>query len=175
MKKFLILMLAVVTLVGLGFAQGIVVGEKPVKLELSGRDGGRLDNTAWSSSELKDYVWCLFYVDPDESDLNLAAEEALEAEDISGDKLKTAAVINYKATKLPGFAVSMVLKNKQKKHPNTLYLKDNNLVFVDKWGLTTDTYCVLVFDKNGVLVYRKDGQLSEKDIEEYIQTIKANL
>ncbi|MBW6457750.1 MAG: YtfJ family protein, partial [FCB group bacterium] len=106
---------------------------------------------------------------------NLAAEEALEAEDISRDVLKTAAVINYKATKLPGFAVSMVLKNKQKKHPNTLYLKDNKLVFVDKWGLTNDTYCVLVFDKKGVLVYRKDGQLSEKDIEEYIKTIKANL
>jgi uncharacterized protein len=175
MKKILIVTLAIAILTGFGFADGIVVGEKPVLLTLDGKDGGRLDNTPWSSSELKGTVWCLFYVDPDESDLNLAAEEALEAEDISRDVLKTAAVINYKATRLPGFAVSMVLKGKQKKHPNTLYLKDNNLVFVDKWGLTNDTYCVLVFDKEGTLVYRKDGQLDEEDIAEYIMTIKANL
>jgi uncharacterized protein len=175
MKKFLVVIAALACLTGFVFADSIVVGEKPVLLELEGKNGGRIDNTPWSSAELKDVVWCLFYVDPDESDLNLAAEEALEAEDFDDDKLKTAAVINYKATRLPGFAVSMVLKNKQKKYPGTLYLKDTNHAFVDRWGLSDDTYCVLVFDKNGVLVYRKDGLLEEEDIEEYINTIKAQL
>ncbi|MDZ7797372.1 MAG: YtfJ family protein [Candidatus Marinimicrobia bacterium] len=107
--------------------------------------------------------------------MNIAAEDSLSEEDISGDKLKTAAVINYKATFLPGFAVSLVLKGKQKDHPNTLYLKDNKHVFVNEWGLTDDTYCTLVFDKEGVLIYRKDGKMSEEEIAEYISVIKANL
>jgi len=175
MKKFTMIILTVIILGTAAVAGEIVVGEKPPVLVLEGRQGGRLDNSAWSSEELKDKVWCLFYVDPDESDLNVAAEDSLSAEDIPDDKLKTAAVINYKATILPGFAVSMVLRGKQKDHPNTLYLKDNKHVFVDEWGLTDDTYCTLVFDKDGVLVYRKDGKMSDEDIEEYISVIKANL
>jgi hypothetical protein len=169
------IILTVIILGTAAFAGEIVVGEKPPVLVLDGRQGGRLDNSAWSSEELQDKVWCLFYVDPDESDLNVAAEDSLSAEDIPDDKLQTAAVINYKATILPGFAVSMVLRGKQKDHPNTLYLKDNKHVFVDEWGLTDDTYCTLVFDKDGVLVYRKDGKMNDGDIEEYISVIKANL
>ncbi|MDD3096040.1 MAG: YtfJ family protein [Candidatus Neomarinimicrobiota bacterium] len=175
MKKLLTVIIALIGIAGLAFAEGIVVGEKPVLIELEGKEGGRLDNTAWSSAELKETAWCLFYVDPDESDLNQEAEAALEAEDISKDLLRSVAVINYKATKLPAFAVSMVLKNKQKKYPGTVYLKDSSHAFVKQWGLTDDTYCVLVFDKNGVLVYRKDGKLEAADIAEYIATIKKNL
>ncbi len=175
MKKITLGILLALFLTAFGVAGEIVVGEKPPVLVLDGRDGGRLDNTSWSSNELKDKVWCLFYVDPDESDLNTAAEDSLSAEDIPDDKLETVAVINYKATRLPGFAVSIVLKGKQRKHPDTIYLKDNKHVFVEKWGLTDDTYCTLVFDKEGVLVYRKDGKMSEEEIDEYISTIKANL
>ncbi|MBN2781110.1 MAG: transcriptional regulator [Candidatus Marinimicrobia bacterium] len=175
MKKLLIVLTVLALFAGFAFAEGILVGEKPVKLEISGKDGGRLDKTPWCSSELNTTAWCLFYVDPDESDLNTLAEETLDAEDISKDLLKTVAVINYKATKLPAFAVTMVLNGKQKKYPDTLYLKDGNSVFVNKWGLTDNTYCTLVFNKNGVLVYRKDGKMSEEDVADYIKTIKANL
>ena len=175
MKKFLVVMISVVLMMGFAFAEGIVVGEKPVSLKLEGKDGGRLDKTPWCSSELKTTAWCLFYVDPDESDLNVIAEEALDILDISKDLLKTVAVINYKATKKPAFLISMILKGKQKKYPDTIYLKDTKSVFVEKWGLTDQTYCTLVFDKNGVLIYRKDGQMNDEDVIEYIKTIKENL
>lgn len=175
MKKLLVIIGVLACMAGMLFAEGVVVGEKPELLVLDGKNGGRLDNSPWSSEELKDVVWCLFYVDPDESDLNLAAEEALKAEDISDEKLKSAAVINYKGTKLPGFAVSMVLKNKQKKYPDTLYLKDTGHTFVNEWGLSDNSYCVLVFDKDGTLVYRKDGKLEAEDIVSYISIIKSHL
>lgn len=175
MKKFMAVIGVLAGMTGMLLAEGIVIGEKPPVLVLEGKDGGRLDNSPWSSAELKETVWCLFYVDPDESDLNVAAEEALDKEDISKDLLRSVAVINYKATKLPAFAVSMVLKNKQKKYPGTLYLKDTSHAFVQQWGLTDDTYCILVFDENGVLVYRNDGKMEEADIAEYIATIKKNL
>ncbi len=175
MKKFLVVMISVVLMMGFAFAEDIVIGEKPVTLELTGKDGGRLDKTPWNSSELKTTAWCLFYVDPDESDLNVAAEEALDVLDISKDLLKTVAVVNYKATKKPAFLISIILKGKQKKYPDTIYLKDAKSVFVEKWGLTDQTYCTLVFDKTGVLVYRKDGQMSAEDVVEYIKIIQANL
>jgi len=154
---------------------GVTVGEKPAELIMDGRDGGRVDRTPWSSSELRDKVWCLFYVDPDVSDLNEAAEDSLDVRDYSAEELKTVAVINMDAAKLPKFAISIVLKNKQKQYPGTIYVKDNKRVFVEKWGLTDDTYCTLVFNKEGKLIYRKDGQMSESDIVEYLAVIEAAL
>ncbi len=175
MKKFLIVLLTIACLAGFAFAEALVIGEKPVKLKLDGKNGGRMDRSAWCSSELENTAWVMFYVDPDESDMNEAAEDTLDVLDISKDLLKSAAVINYKGTKLPGFAVTMILKGKQKKYPDTLYLTDKKHVFVNTWGLTDNSYCTLVFDKTGVLVYRFDGKMDEAEIAKYIETIQANL
>ncbi|MEA2078207.1 MAG: YtfJ family protein [Candidatus Marinimicrobia bacterium] len=175
MKKLLIVILTIACLTGFAFAEGLVIGEKPVKLELDGKNGGRMDRSGWCSSELETTAWVLFYVDPDESDMNVAAEDTLDILDIPKTQLKSAAVINYRGTKLPGFAVTIILKNKQKKYPDTLYLTDKKHVFVETWGLTDNSYCTLVFDKTGVLVYRFDGPMDEEEIAKYIEVIQANL
>ena len=82
MKKLLIVVLTVVCLAGFAFADALVIGEKPPKLVVEGKDGGRLDKTPWCSCELENTAWVMFYVDPDESDLNVAAEDALVALDL---------------------------------------------------------------------------------------------
>ncbi len=47
------------------------LGKIPPKILLEGDLGGRLDGTAWNSEELiSGKVMVLFYVDPDEADLN---------------------------------------------------------------------------------------------------------
>lgn len=175
MKKFLIIMLTIACLTSFAFAEALVIGEKPLKLELDGKNGGRMDRSAWCSCELENTAWVMFYVDPDESDMNVTAEDALDSLDISKDLLKSAAVINYRGTKLPGFAITMKLKAKQKKHPDTLYLTDKKHVFVDTWGLSDNSYCTLVFDKTGVLIYRYDGAMDEAEIQNYLSVIQANL
>ena len=57
------------------------LGEVPPLIELSGDKGGRINGESWSTSELQGKVISLFYVDPDEADLNNDASEALKAED----------------------------------------------------------------------------------------------
>ena len=175
MKKLLIIIMSLLCLTGFVFAEALVIGEKPVTIEISGKDGGRLDKTAWCSCELENTMWVLFYVDPDESDMNVAAEDALDSLDIPKTQLKSAAVINYKDTMLPGFAVNIVLKNKQKKYPDTLYLTDKKKIFQEKWGLTGNSYCTLVFDNDGTLLYRFDGHMDEAEIEKYLKVIQDNL
>ena len=57
------------------------IGEIPPTIVLKDDLGGRLDGTEWSSEELvSGKVLVLFYVDPDESDLNNHVSEALMAE-----------------------------------------------------------------------------------------------
>ena len=175
MKKLLIVVLTIVCLAGFAFADALEIGKKPAELVLEGKDGGRLDKNPWCSCELENTAWVVFYVDPDMSDINIAAEEALNALDIPSEKLESCAIINYKGTKLPAFAINMVLKNKQKKYPGTLYLADKKHVFVEKWGLTDDSYCTLLFDKNGVLKYRFDGAMDEAEIAKYIKAVKESI
>ncbi len=151
------------------------IGKAPVKITLSENDGGRIDGSAWSSSELKNKVWVLVYADPDESDLNDAATEALKAKDYSPDVYQSVAVVNMAATWKPNFAINMILKGKQKKYPSTVYVRDMNKMLVEKWGLADDSNDIVVFDPAGNVIFSQDGQLGPEAIEEMLSLIDAEI
>ncbi|EPZ51203.1 hypothetical protein M902_2786 [Bacteriovorax sp. BAL6_X] len=150
---------------------------KPAIVEISGENGGRLNGKAWSSSELKDKVHVLFYVDPDEKDLNNHASEALAREKFDLTKYASIAIINMDATWLPNSILEGALEDKQKKYPNTLYVKDLEKVIVKKWkGIVKDDDSnILVFNKSGNLVYKINGKASAAQVKEMIAIIKKNL
>ena len=122
------------------------IGEIPPKIVLEGDLGGRLDGTAWSSDELiSGKVMVLFYVDPDESDLNNHVSDALKAENFPLDKYGSVGVANMGATWLPNFAINMKLKSKQVIHKSTVYVNDLEKILVKKWGLNDDDSDVMLF------------------------------
>ncbi len=167
-----IVLLALVPALGWSQAK---IGQMVPKVELSGDAGGRLDGTPWSSSELKGKVHVFFYADPDEKDLNNHVGEALRAEKFDRSKYASIAVVNMAATWLPNFAIEGALEDKQKEFPNTLYLKDMDKHFVNKWGIADDTSDVLAFAPDGKLIFHVDGKLSDADVKKLIQVIKKNL
>ena len=151
------------------------MGQMPPRVELKGELGGRLDGTPWSSDELHGKVYVLFYVDPDESDLNNDASEALRKADFPSEKFQSVAVINMAATWLPNFAISSKLKKKQKAYPRTTYLRDYKKVVVEAWKISDDSNDVLAFDEQGRLIFRKDGKLNPEDIQKLLQVVRDNL
>ena len=154
---------------------GLEVGQMPDKVELSGDDGGRLDGSPWSSDELKGKVHVLFYVDPDEKDLNNDTSEALRLGDLPKDKYQSYAVINMDATWMPNFAISSSLEAKQEKYPTAIYVRDYDKVLVKKWGIADDNSDVLAFDKQGKLIFIKEGKLGPEDIKKLIRVVRENL
>jgi YtfJ family uncharacterized protein len=156
-------------------AQAIEIGEIPPKIELKEKLGGRLDGEPWSSEELRGKVHVLFYVDPDEKDTNNNASEALDREKFPRDKFQSVAIINMAATWLPNFAISSAIKDKQKRYPNTIYVRDYKKVVVNAWKIADDSSDVLAFDKQGRLIFRKDGKLTEEEIKMLIKLIRDNL
>lgn len=150
---------------------------RPPVVEISGDNGGRLDGKAWSSKELKGKVHVLFYVDPDEKDLNNHASEALAKEKFDLKKYSSVAIINMDATWLPNSILEGALEDKQKKYPNTLYVKDLEKVIVKKWDgiVKDDDSNILVFDKAGNLIYKINGKASKDQIKEMIALIKNSL
>ena len=113
--------------------------------------------------------------DPDEVDLNNDASEAIKAEDFDKQKYGSIAVINIAATWMPNFAIQMKLESKQKDYPTTTYVKDMEKILVEQWGLADDSNDVLIFDREGKVVFSVDGQLNPSQIEEMLETIRKNL
>jgi hypothetical protein len=156
-------------------AQAIEMGETPPTVELREKLGGRLDGKPWSSEELRGKVHVLFYVDPDEKDTNNDASEALDKEKLPSDKYQSVGIINMAATWLPNFAISSSLKDKQKRYPRTIYVRDNKKVLVNAWKIADDSSTVLAFDKQGKLIFRKDGKLTTDEIQRLIKAIRDHL
>jgi len=153
----------------------LTTGEVPPKVVISEKNGGYLDGTAWNSSMLKNKLYVLFYVDPDEKDTNNKFSEALKAKHYDLNYFGTVAVINLAATWLPNVMIESKLKEKQKEYANTIYVKDKSKVLVKEWQLQDDNSDVLVFNKNGELIYSYSGQLDSSEITKVLSIIDRNL
>ncbi len=156
-------------------AFALQVGEVPKEVTLSGKNGGLVDGQPWSSSMLKDKVYVLFYVDPDKKGDNDKFIDALHKKQYDRSKYGSVAIINLKATWLPNFAIEQKLKSKQKKFPQTTYAKDKTKYLVKEWGLADDSANVVVFDKNGKVLYTHTGPFSKEQMEEVFTIIEKHL
>ena len=151
------------------------LGEIPKEVTLSGEDGGRVDGTAWHSKMLKDKLYVLFYVDPDKKGDNEAFIDALHKKNYDKEKYGSVAIINLKATWLPNFAIEKKLKSKQKEFPNTIYAKDKTKYLVKEWNLADDASNILIFDKEGKLIYQHEGAVTDEEMQKAFMLIEENL
>lgn len=156
------LILSILLAVGLSFAE--------TKPNLT-FEKGRLDKKSWSTSDMTGKVHVLFYVDPDKKNLNNAASEALRERSYDRSKFQSIALINMKASWLPNAAIGMALKKKQKKYPNTLYVKDFNKGLEKGWNFKSKGNDIFVFDVEGNEVFRHLGKLDEAKIKEMIAVL----
>ncbi len=150
-------------------------GQTPPAVQLAGKLGGRLNGTAWSSSELKGKVSVVFYVDPDVKDLNNPASEALKKAKFPHSKFQSYGIINMAATWMPNFAINMALSQKQKSYPDTIYVRDYRRVLVKSWKIADKNSDVLAFDKSGKLIFEKDGKLDQGEIQKLVKAVSENL
>jgi YtfJ family uncharacterized protein len=150
-------------------------GEPPPKVELKDKLGGRLDAKPWSSDELQGKLSVIFYVSPDEKDTNNPASEALDKEKFPADRFRSYGIINMAASMLPHFIINSALKEKQERYPKTIYVRDYKKVLVNAWEIADHSSNVMVFDKKGTLIFRKDGKLTAEEIQKLIKTIRDNL
>lgn len=157
------------------FCFNLLAQEVLKKVILEKEDGGRIDGSAWSSEELKDKVHVLFFVDPDEKDLNEYTADLIKKQNFPTDKMTSVGIINMAATWLPNFAIASSLKEKQKKFPNTIYVKDFKKVLVKEWGLKDDSSNILVFNKSGQVIMKVLGKATNEEAEKIVSLIRSNL
>ncbi len=170
MKKII---LSVLVLCATSFA--VELGKVPKHVVIDGQNGGNVVGKPWDSSMLKGKIYTLFYVDPDKKDLNNALADALKAKNFDRKKVDSVAIINLAATWIPNVILESILKKKQKKFPDTIFVKDKKKVLVHAWKLADDNSDILIFDKKGRLIYKKFGKVSNAEIKKVIKLIEKNL
>lgn len=155
----------------------VTIGDKPKEVSISGDNGGLVkDGTAWNSSMLKEKVYVMFYVDPDEKDTNEAFSQALKKKEYrKKGAYGSIAIINLAATWKPNFIIESILKSKQKEFADTIYVKDKNKVLVKEWNLADDASDILIFNKNGKLLFYKAGKMDKNDMQKAFQLIEENI
>jgi uncharacterized protein len=105
MKLFTLLLISTLT-----FA--LEVGIYPETVLLEGDKGAKATGEPFTTASLKDKVHVLFYVDPDEKELNEHVVSALKAEAFDRSRYASVAVINMDATWLPNFTIASMLAKK---------------------------------------------------------------
>jgi predicted transcriptional regulator len=147
------------------------VGSKLATVRLSGGNGGLVSGKAWESASMQGKPRVVFYVDPDEKDLNEHVGEAIQAAKLDKKSYGSVAIINMGATWMPNFAIARSLKAKQKKYPRTVYVKDLNKIMIRRWGVSDDGYDVIVLDAQGTIRFYGSGKLSPKDTRRVVDTL----
>jgi predicted transcriptional regulator len=121
-------------------------------------------------------VLSIFYVDPDEKDMNEHVSEALKkaADDKVLDRTyyKGFGITNLKASWKPNFVIKAIVKSKQKKY-DTVILLDYDFSILNLWGLENDSSNLVVLDKKRVCRYVYRGRIPESEIPTIIQIIKV--
>jgi predicted transcriptional regulator len=117
------------------------------------------------------------YVDPDESDLNDAFNDAIDKavdidKRIDRDLFKGFGIVDCKSTWKPNGLIRMIAGRKAKKYDTTI-LFDYDGELQNSWGLPRDSYTVIILDKNRICRAIYKGKIEEAENEKIIQQIIA--
>jgi predicted transcriptional regulator len=125
------------------------------------------------SDEFKGRVLSIFYVDPDEKDLNNHVEDALlKDKGLDRDRTyKGLGITNLKASKMPNFIIKSVIKSKKEK-TGAIILLDYDYTVLNLWGLKNHSSDLVVLDKNKICRYVYKGKLPPEEVAKAINIIK---
>ncbi|HEX2920498.1 MAG TPA: YtfJ family protein [Bacteroidales bacterium] len=171
MKKIITAILfALLTIPAMFGQQKLAVGMKAPDWMFTDADKKEFSMNSWTGKVLQ-----VNYVDPDESELNEPFNEAVnKATDvdkrISKDLFKGFGIVDCKSTWKPNSLIRSIAGKKAKKF-NTTILFDYEGTLQSSWGLPSDSYSVIILDKNRVCRALYKGKIPESDNEKIIQLI----
>lgn len=171
-KSFSLLVLATMLVCSSALADELKLGDLASDFILQDSEGIQY---TLNSEEFQGKVLSIFYVDPDEVDMNEHVSEALKKAADRGvlDRTyyKGFAITNLKATWKPNFIVKAIVKSKKKKY-KTIILLDYDFTILNLWGLENDSSNVVVLDKERICRYLYKGKIPESEIPTIMQIIK---
>lgn len=169
-KTVLWALLALAWTASVAVAAELKVGERAADFKLKDSVGKEY---SLASPEFKGMVLSIFYVDPDEKDMNVHVEDVLLKDPgLERDlRYKGLGITNLKATLLPNFIIKGIIKGKKEK-TGAIILLDDDYTILNLWGLQNDSSNVLVLDKERICRYIYKGKLPADEVAKLVMVIK---
>ena len=136
--------------------------------------------TPWSSTsfENKGKVQFVQYVSANRGAArqNKSFTNALIERRFSSDQLNTTVIVNLSDTMslLKGIVVNKVARNKVK-HQSISFVIDDDGMGLQRWGMKNESCAIIILDADGKVLFAKDGQLSEHEVESTMELIESQL
>lgn len=171
MKKLLFTILLAAIILPYAAAQGkLEIGKKAPEWVFTDADKKEFTMNSWPGKVLQ-----INYVDPDESDLNDAFNDAIDkATDIDKiidrDQFKGFGIVDCKSTWKPDGLVRAIAGKKAKKYDTTI-LFDYKGALQESWGMPKDSYTIVIVDKNRVVRGVYEGKIADNEIPPIIEMI----
>jgi len=171
MKKLLFTILLAAFILPYAASQGkLEIGKKAPEWVFTDADKKEFTMNSWPGKVLQ-----INYVDPDESDLNDAFNDAVDkASDIDKiidkDQFKGFGIVDCKSTWKPDGLVRSIAGKKAKKYDTTI-LFDYKGKLQEDWGMPKDSYTIVIVDKSRIVRGVYEGKIAEADIPPIIEMI----
>ena len=85
------------------------------------------------------------------------------------------AILNMAATWIPDAVINFKLKSRQEEDKSTVFVKDLEKTLVQQWGLKDDESNIMLFGKDGKLLYSGAGKFTENQVQELLKIIRDEL
>jgi len=171
MKKLLFVILLAAFILPYAASQGkLEIGKKAPEWVFTDADKKEFTMDSWPGKVLQ-----INYVDPDESDLNDAFNDAVDkATDvdkiIDRELFKGFGIVDNKSTWKPDGLVRMIAGKKAKKYDTTILFDYEGQLHKD-WGMPKDSYTIVIVDKNRIVRGVYEGKIEDADIPPIIEMI----
>jgi predicted transcriptional regulator len=171
MKKLLFTLLLAAFILPFAAAQGqLEIGKKAPEWTFTDADKKPFTMDSWPGKVLQ-----INYVDPDESDLNDAFNDAIDKatdvdKTINKDYFKGFGIVDCKSTWKPDGLVRLIAGKKAKKYDTTI-LFDYDGVLHNDWGMPKDSYTIVIVDKNRIVRGVYEGKIADAEIPGIIDMI----
>lgn len=171
MKKLNFTLLILLFALFSSYAQNVklAAGMKAPDWKFTDADGKEYNMDSWQGKVLQ-----INYVDPDVSDLNDAANDAIkkakDVDKIIGPNFKGFGIVDCKSTWKPDFLIRTIAGNKAKKFDTTI-LFDYDAKLQKLWDLPKDNYTMVIIDKNRVCRAVYKGEIPESKFKEIIKLL----
>ncbi len=171
MKKLFFTILLAAIILPYAASQGkLEIGKKAPEWVFTDADKKEFTMNSWPGKVLQ-----INYVDPDESDLNDAFNDAIDkATDIDKiidrDHFKGFGIVDCKSTWKPDGLVRAIAGKKAKKYDTTI-LFDYKGALQESWGMPKDSYTIVIVDKDRIVRGVFEGKIADADIPPIIEMI----
>lgn len=136
------------------------------------------DSQTWSTDQLKGKVHTVQYMAGRSSAkaLNQAFIDALKKEKLDRQQYQTTTIINLDDTV---FGTTTLVKNRAEASKKEYYwssiVLDQDGKAREAWDLKEKSSAIMIVDRDGKVLFAKDGKMSDQDIQIALKTIKNAL